>query len=192
MCESRCAIFWCSTDPHGLHVCLPCRGRTDANTAAVSDCCAGADHDVTATASKRMADLFAHAASQDAGTHDASQDSGAATDSVDVGTDIANASNDISTAAGTGSQEQQYQETHGNRQEHDEDNFNMIADTPAVDNAPNVIIITANRSQGKLRSIVRPVPGWLPTAKVPFTFHMMQCCRKGGKCNFAHLNRLQQ
>ena len=64
----------------------------------------------------------------------------------------------------------------------------MIADTPVGDSNPNVITIIAIPSQGKLHSVVRPVPGWLPTAKIPCKFHATHCCNKGDDCNFAHLN----
>ena len=44
-CDLCRVSLCCCTGPHDLHVRLPCRGPTDANTAAVSDCYAGAHRD---------------------------------------------------------------------------------------------------------------------------------------------------
>ena len=52
----------------------------------------------------------------------------------------------------------------------------------------NHTVDVATPVSGKLPPVVCPVSGWLPTAKIPCKFHMKQCCRRGGDCNFAHLN----
>ena len=48
----------------------------------------------------------------------------------------------------------------------------------------NHTVDDATPVSGKLPSVVCPVSGWLPTAKIPCKFHIKQCCRCGGECNF--------
>ena len=104
-----------------------------------------------------------------------------------VGKHFATASNDIPTAANSGSQDEYYEEAHGSRQEADEDNCSMIVGTSAVDSNPSVTITTAIPVPGKVRPVARPVPGWLPTAKIQCRFHAKHCCNEGGVTATSHI-----